>query len=708
MATQPTTRRRVRHRSFAAQFALLLVAVGLATAVVVGAVAVGETQRARTEQQSKAALGAAALAASLIRQQTAAASERFVCEVAGLSSTAQAYAQGGASLETVAQAAVAHASPGQILILLSPSGQVLAGAPSVTALPPSLGSTPTGAAGCSAPGQAGFFTTTGGNRLLGEGVAAITSAGVTVGRAVVLTPVGSGVLSYAQRLANTAGLHSDTALLLGTRLALPTRVGSASYGAGGELPAVLHPELRGANRTVQSSVGGIQYAIAEQSLRSVSGRPIATVLVLESGGGASVSVGDLALPLTLAVAGVLLLGIVSVFLMVEHFLNRPLRRLDIAVQRIGVDPYDATVAVVGGADEIIRLAANFELVRKQLRRQLLIATGQRVIAYTLTGETSVHDALIQVLRSLKDLVGSDLAMILLRPQALMPQGIVYSTGQSGPQPSWSDLERSSGVLGSLIREPRFLVRTHLSPEERSEVEEQIGLRDCLVEPMLSKDHNLGLLVVGNKPKPYIDEDSTFCHTVADQIVVAVEKSTRLEVTTLAATTDEMTGLYNYRFLVGFLDQQVNLAERSGSPLSVLMLDLDHFKGINDSHGHLAGDRLLRQFAGLLVETIRKSDLAVRYGGEEFVVVMANTARDDAEVVADKIRAAVEEMVVRLDDGTEMRITVSLGGVTFPVGSKGARNLLDLADRALYAAKRNGRNRVEFLDVTAPAGEPIAN
>jgi diguanylate cyclase (GGDEF)-like protein len=108
----------------------------------------------------------------------------------------------------------------------------------------------------------------------------------------------------------------------------------------------------------------------------------------------------------------------------------------------------------------------------------------------------------------------------------------------------------------------------------------------------------------------------------------------------------------------------------------------------------------------MVETIRKSDLAARYGGEEFVVVMANTSRADAEVVADKIRSAVEAMSVGLNDGAKVQITVSIGGVTFPEGSKGARNLLDLADRALYAAKRNGRNRVEFLDLTALASEPV--
>jgi diguanylate cyclase (GGDEF)-like protein len=210
--------------------------------------------------------------------------------------------------------------------------------------------------------------------------------------------------------------------------------------------------------------------------------------------------------------------------------------------------------------------------------------------------------------------------------------------------------------------------------------------------------------VGNKSRPYQEDDYTLCRAVADQIVVAVEKSTRLAVTQREATTDEMTGLYNYRFLVGYLDQQVNVAERASSPLSVLMLDLDHFKAVNDSHGHPAGDRVLRQFASLALETIRKSDLAARYGGEEFVVVMANTGRGDAEVVADKIRAAAEAMVVRLDDGNDVGLTVSIGGVTFPEGTRGARNLLDLADRALYAAKRYGRNRVEFLDLNASAGE----
>ena len=709
MANQPAPRRRVRHKSFTAQFALVLVAVGVATAVVAGAVAWVETQHARSQQDEQTGAGASRLASSLVQMQTAAASQRFACEVAALPSTGPAYGAGSASLKTLAQAAVANASPGQVLLFLGTGGQVLARAPAASSPLPSLNVVVGGGSlsrRCTAPTSRGFFTYGSKRSLLGAGIAPVSVSGRALGAVAVFTPVGVRALQYTQKLIDTAGLHSTTALLVRGRLALPLELNGVKYPRGSSLPDSLGAALGASGGAGQASLDGSQYVVAEQPLSGSSGLVLAKLVVFESGAGVGVSVADLALPLALAVAGVLLLGMALVFLLVEHFLNRPLRRLDIAVQRLGLDAYATPVTVDSGAEEITRLAANFELVRKQLRRQLLIATGRTVIASTLTGNAPLEQTLDQVLRSLTNLLDADIAMILLRPQPQMPRGLLLSTGIAEPGPTWAELESTHGIIGSLIREPRFLVRTHLRPDERSEPEEQLGLRDCLVEPMRSEDHDLGLLLVGNKRNAYLDEDYTLCRGVADQIVIAVEKSTRLAVTQREATTDEMTGLYNYRFLVGYLDQQVNVAERASSPLSVLMLDLDHFKDVNDTHGHPAGDRLLRQFASLMVETIRKSDLAARYGGEEFVVVMANTSRADAEVVADKIRSAVEAMSVGLNDGAKVQITVSIGGVTFPEGSKGARNLLDLADRALYAAKRNGRNRVEFLDLTALASEPV--
>ncbi|HEY6538415.1 MAG TPA: sensor domain-containing diguanylate cyclase [Candidatus Dormibacteraeota bacterium] len=707
MANQPAARR--RHRSFTVQFALVLVAVGLATALVAGVVAWVETQNVRSEQDAQAGLGASQLATSLVRDQTAFTSQRLACEVAGLAATAPAYTAGAAGLEALAQATAANASPGQELVFLGPSGQVLAHAPTRAGVAglARLARESSGSARCASPTSPGFFARAGRKGLAGVGLATVSQRGRTLGHVLALTPLGPDVLRYAQRLVGAAGLHSTTALLVAGRLSLPMSLRGVTYAAGSRLPQPLRAALDQGGQA-QASLFGVQYTVVGQALESAAGRPVGQLIVLESGAGIGVSVGDLALPLALAVAGVLLLGMAIVFLLVEHFLNRPLRRLDLAVQRLGLDESAAPVSVDGGAEEITRLADNFERVRKQLRRQLLVATGRTVITSTLTSNASMDQALEQVLRSLAEVLAAEVVMILLRPQPQMSRGLLLSGGLATPAPTWAELEGAGGVIGSLVREPRFLVRTELRPDERGALEERLGLHDCLVEPMRSDDHDLGLLLVGNKRNSYLDLDYTLCRDTADQIVVAFEKNTRLAVTQREATTDEMTGLYNYRFLVGYLDQQVNLAERAGSPLSVLMLDLDHFKAVNDSHGHPAGDRLLRQFASLMIETIRKSDLGARYGGEEFVVVMSNTSRSDAEVVADKIRAAVESMSVRLDDGSEVGITVSIGGVAFPEGSNGARNLLDLADRALYAAKRNGRNRVEFLDLAATAGEPVTS
>jgi diguanylate cyclase (GGDEF)-like protein len=706
LATPRPNRRRVRRKSFTSQFALVLLGVGLATAVAAGAVAWAETQQVRNQQQLESGQGAGRLAGSVLRLQTATASEQFACDVAALPTTAKAYAAGASSLQAIAEAAVANAAPGQVLVFAGPTGAVLAQAPTTTVpdLAAVVSQASAGASSCIAPAASGSYAVTGSRRLLGVGAAPVAVGGASVGKVVVLTPVGPSVLAFVHQLVDTAGLRSSTALLMRGRLAMPTTLAGSSYPAGAALPHQLRAAAQGDAKVRQASLGGTTFAVDDQQLRSQSGRPVASLLVLVSGETTSLTVADLALPLALAVAGILLLGMVVVFLLAEHFLNRPLRRLDVAVQRLGLDAYASPVNIEG-AEEISRLAANFEIVRKQLRRQLLNATGRTVIASTLTGNAPLEQALSQVLRSLVDLLEADMALILLRSQSQSPRSFLLSIGVPEPAPTWAELESSQGIIGSLVRDSRFVVRSHLSPEERSSVEEQIGLRDCLAEPLRSEDHDLGVMVLGNKRRPYQEDDYTLCRAVADQIVVAVEKSTRLAVTQREATTDEMTGLYNYRFLVGYLDQQVNVAERASSPLSVLMLDLDHFKAVNDSHGHPAGDRVLRQFASLSLETIRKSDLAARYGGEEFVVVMANTGRDDAEVVAHKIRAAVEAMVVRLDDGSEVRLTVSIGGVTFPEGTRGARNLLDLADRALYAAKRYGRNRVEFLDLAASTAEP---
>jgi len=170
-----------------------------------------------------------------------------------------------------------------------------------------------------------------------------------------------------------------------------------------------------------------------------------------------------------------------------------------------------------------------------------------------------------------------------------------------------------------------------------------------------------------------------------------------------ALTDELTGLYNHRYFVQRLSQEVVRAQRLVAPLSLIFADLDHFKSVNDRHGHQAGDQVLHQVAGVLrqavegssvVVRLRKSDVVTRYGGEEFAVLLLDARAPGAAAVAERIRVAVEHEATVLPSGVEVRVTVSLGVACLPDDATDSESLVRAADDALYRAKSGGRNRVE--------------
>ena len=160
-----------------------------------------------------------------------------------------------------------------------------------------------------------------------------------------------------------------------------------------------------------------------------------------------------------------------------------------------------------------------------------------------------------------------------------------------------------------------------------------------------------------------------------------------------ANRDALTGLFNRLYFEDALAQKVLEAKRYGTPLSLVMLDIDHFKRFNDACGHLAGDRILRELARIIAENSRAADIATRYGGEEFALILAGTPKAEAFVVAERVRGLTEAHVVSYKD-EGLRMTVSLGVATFdPVRHEAQEALIDEADAALYQAKRSGRNRV---------------
>lgn len=211
------------------------------------------------------------------------------------------------------------------------------------------------------------------------------------------------------------------------------------------------------------------------------------------------------------------------------------------------------------------------------------------------------------------------------------------------------------------------------------------------------DHNQ-MIVVFCAESGYIDalsaDDRIVLGAVASELVVAVENSRLYRLTKRLAITDELTDLFNYRYLQQRLDDELGRAGRYNKRLSLIMLDLDDFKRVNDTQGHLVGDSVLSEIGQLLKSTVREVDVVARYGGEEFTIILPETDASGAFIVAEKIRETISMHRFYDQEGIRtIHLTASIGLASFPVHAQDKESLLRAADDALYHAKTTGKDRV---------------
>jgi diguanylate cyclase (GGDEF)-like protein len=221
-----------------------------------------------------------------------------------------------------------------------------------------------------------------------------------------------------------------------------------------------------------------------------------------------------------------------------------------------------------------------------------------------------------------------------------------------------------------------------------------GCSTC--QPLLVGGEVLGATLVRH-PQPLAESDHAAILAAVGQAGPVLANLRNLALARFRAATDALTGLPNSREVQDTIKRMTAHANRTESPLAALILDLDHFKQINDTYGHALGDDVLAALGTTIRAALRESDFVGRYGGEEFVILLPDTAHDEAEVVAEKIRAAVATITV---PGVTRPITASIGLALLADDAPDSVTLLRNADRALYTAKSNGRNRVE---TTSPAG-----
>ncbi len=221
---------------------------------------------------------------------------------------------------------------------------------------------------------------------------------------------------------------------------------------------------------------------------------------------------------------------------------------------------------------------------------------------------------------------------------------------------------------------------------------------CVV-PILFRDGLKGIVFLerGLDEPPFSADRINLISTLADQLGMALENANMYRTTLHLSITDSLTGLFNARYLYERLDKEISRAKRYGHPLSLFMLDIDYFKRFNDTYGHLSGDEALRQVALVLKESSRGTDTVARYGGEEFCVILPETDAGSAEIIAERVRRAVEAHPVPTGAGEEsVTLTVSIGIAQMPPALSSAEDLVRVADKALYQAKFAGRNTVRIF------------
>jgi diguanylate cyclase (GGDEF)-like protein len=238
----------------------------------------------------------------------------------------------------------------------------------------------------------------------------------------------------------------------------------------------------------------------------------------------------------------------------------------------------------------------------------------------------------------------------------------------------------------------------------------VGAVHALAVPMLALPGSsapteyLGVLSIARRKRRFSHEEEELLQYLAGQAVVSIENAALHETVERQAVTDELTGLANLRAFHSILDLEIERGRRFNTPVALVMLDLDHFKQINDEYGHMQGDEVLALVAEVMRDFSRDIDAPARYGGEELAVILPQTDADGAALLAERMREAVERLEVpRVDGHGSLRLQASFGVAALPENAGGRAGLIAAADAALYRAKRAGRNRVERAEPVPTAG-----
>jgi diguanylate cyclase (GGDEF)-like protein len=511
----------------------------------------------------------------------------------------------------------------------------------------------------------------------GEGVASAGSHVLVASYKVNLTgphgEIGSIIVSTTTPSAYLASVHHLTGregVLLG-----PGGVTASTVSVrGSDIPASGH--------SGDAEVGGETVRAATTPLPPPGNLRLVLFSPRESGGFFSSS------PLVIA-ALVVFFGIAFLFVLtLLRMLGGQVRSMLNAARRLGEGDFSQKVPVVG-RDEMAGLASEFNKMSDRLGEQMEELSRQKV---------EIDRSVRRIGQAFASGLDRQALLKVMAEAALGACGATYGTialrGSGGA-------EADAGTATDAIQDLVVTAEGDALKENGVVSRDQHGVH-ALAAPLHrlgEKPANVGVMAVAREGEEFTaGERDVFVYLIA-QVASSIENIALHELVSEQAITDELTGLANQRAFRAFMANEEERAHRFRHELSLIMLDIDDFKQVNDEHGHPQGDEVLRTVGRILDEESRGIDEPARYGGEEFAVALPETGLPGATELAERIRARIESERIRGVNGmAPLRVTTSVGAASMPVSAENVPDLIAAADAALYEAKRAGKNRV----VAAPA------
>jgi diguanylate cyclase (GGDEF)-like protein len=340
---------------------------------------------------------------------------------------------------------------------------------------------------------------------------------------------------------------------------------------------------------------------------------------------------------------------------------------------------------------------------KRLKNDLSITKRElnfyEEVSRTLTSSLELGDILTTIMKRAKTMTKAQAWSVLLVEEETGQLVFERAEGTKARDIKKYRLKMGEGIAGWVAQEGIPVVVPDVSKDQRflGKIDKAIRFKtkSLMCIPVKSRDRIIGVLEFVNKTTgdPFTREDLDLLMRLVNQTAIAIEQVLLYQKMEELALTDDLTKLFNTRYLNRTIEIEIQRSSRYNTSVSLIFMDIDYFKNINDQYGHLVGSKVLVEIGQILLKSLRSIDIVARYGGDEFVIVLPQTPPAAATQIAERMRKAVESNVFLKKEGYSLRMTASFGVASYPENAQSKDDLIRLADEAMYRVKYQTRNAV---------------